>query len=328
MIYFVVAFAFVAGFLFIFGMNLLISDLAAQRRQHLQEQLQLEHRLRAQQRARGALAKKDDAGKTGYLSQIVAEGKVEPAAGESFWSRYRRMVDQSGLNVNATQLIVLSLVLGLLPALVVAAFFPHSWLIAIVLAFLGGSLPTAFVSMKCRQRKEKLLSQLPDAFELMSRVLRSGQTISQALQVVADEASDPIADELGYCYEQQNLGLSSEAALRDLARRTDLLEMRIFVVAVSVNRETGGNLSRLLDKLSRVIRERYRIRGQIKALTAEGKMQAVILLGLPWILTGVLVVTSRDYISQLFELPAAMGVMLISQIIGALWMRAIINFDF
>ena len=105
----------------------------------------------------------------------------------------------------------------------------------------------------------------------MGRVVRAGQTISQALQAVADEFPPPIAAEFAYCYEQQNLGLSPESALRDLARRTGLLEIKIFVLALLVQQQTGGNLAELLDKLSGIIRERFRIRGQIKTLTAEGR---------------------------------------------------------
>ena len=138
-----------------------------------------------------------------------------------------------------------------------------------------------YVQLKRKARLEKLLSQLPDAFDLMARVIRAGQTMSQALQAVADEFDQPIAAEFAYCYEQQNLGLPPEVAFRDLARRTGLLEIKIFVLALLVQQQTGGNLAELLDKLADVVRERFRIRGKIKALTAEGRMQALVLLVLP-----------------------------------------------
>jgi tight adherence protein B len=145
---------------------------------------------------------------------------------------------------------------------------------------------------------------------------------------VADEFEDPIATEFGYCYEQQNLGLTAESAMKDLAQRTGLLELRIFVVAVSVHRQTGGNLSELLDNLSSVIRDRQRIRGQIRALTAEGRLQAGILLGLPPFLMGVLTVVNQEYIATLFQYPLLLVGMFVFEIIGALWLRMIINFDF
>ena len=162
----------------------------------------------------------------------------------------------------------------------------------------------------------------------MRRVVRAGQTMSQAMQAVADECSSPIADEFGDCYEQQNLGLSPEAALRDLARRTELLEVKIFVVALSVHREAGGNLSVLLERLAEVIRERYRIRGQIRTFTAEGKLQAKILLALPFVVLLALLLTSPDYAKLLFHYPWLLIGMVIADMIGALWLRTIINFDF
>src|SRR5215831_2903505 len=104
--------------------------------------------------------------------------------------------------------------------------------------------------------------------------------MSQALQAVADEFDTPISTEFAYCYEQQNLGLSPEVAMRDLARRTGLLEIKIFVLALLVQQQTGGNLAELLEKLADIVRERFRMRAKIKALTAEGRLQAIILLAL------------------------------------------------
>ena len=151
---------------------------------------------------------------------------------------------------------------------------------------------------------EKLLSQLPDAFDLMGRVIRAGQTMSQGLQAVADEFAPPIATEFSYCYEQQNLGLSPELAMRDLARRTGLLEIKIFVTAMLVQQQTGGNLAEMLDKLSAIIRQRYRLRGQIKALTAEGRFQAAVLLALPIVMFFVFLVLNPAYEAELLKHPS------------------------
>ena len=111
-------------------------------------------------------------------------------------------------------------------------------------------MPLFYVQFKRKARLEKLRSQLPDAFDLMGRVIRAGQTMSQALLAVADEFAQPIAGEFAYCYEQQNLGLPPETAFRDLSRRTGLIEIKIFVLALLVQQQTGGNLAELLDKLS------------------------------------------------------------------------------
>ncbi len=186
----------------------------------------------------------------------------------------------------------------------------------------------AYVKYKRTVRLEKLLSQLPDTFDLMSRIVRAGQTLSQALQAVADEFAQPIAGELSYCYEQQNLGLSPEVAMRDLARRTGLLEVKIFVTAVIVQQQTGGSLAEMLDKLAHVIRQRYRTRGQIKTLTAEGRMQAMILLALPVVMFFGFLVLLPDYEGKLLEHPSLIVTTLTFELLGALWIRKIVNFDF
>jgi tight adherence protein B len=147
------------------------------------------------------------------------------------------------------------------------------------------------------------------------------------MQSVADEFEPPLAEEFGYCYEQQNLGLDAETALRDLARRTGLLELKIFVLAVLVHRQTGGNLAELLDKLSSIVRDRFRIRGLIRTLTAEGRVQAGVLLALPFVMYGAMLVFNRDYALILLDHPWVPIASLGSLGFGWLWIRKIINFD-
>ena len=162
----------------------------------------------------------------------------------------------------------------------------------------------------------------------MSRVIRAGQTMSQALQAVADEFAPPVAAEFAFCYEQQNLGLAPETSLRELARRTGLVELKIFVLALLVQQQTGGNLAELLDKLSEIIRERYKMRGKIKAMTAEGRFQAMILLGLPPLMFLLMMTMNRDYAGVLLENPTLIWATLVSEALGGLWIRKIVNFDF
>src|SRR5262249_55518961 len=188
--------------------------------------------------------------------------------------------------------------------------------------------PLLYAQQKRNARLERLLGQLPDAFDLMGRVVRSGQTMAQALQAVADEFPQPIAGEFNYCYEQQNLGLPTETAMRELATRTGLLEVKIFVLALLVQQQTGGNLAEMLDKLAEVIRDRQRVRGQIRSLTAEGRLQAAILLGLPPAMFLLMLTTNPDYASVLLQYPALLGTTLACEALGALWIRKIVNFDF
>lgn len=318
--YLLIGLAFGAGFLLIFGINFLFADVFETQRQRARKRLQEEMLLRQRERARGALQYKD-------LYEMAAGGMVELQAKSSLRQRFIKLVDESGMMLRPGHLALLCTGLSLLPALVVGGLTGR-WALGAMVAPLGGALPLVYVYLVRMRRSEKLLAQLPDAFDLMSRTMKAGQTISQALQAVADEFSAPVADEFGYCYDQQNLGLSPEAAMRDLARRTGLLELKIFVLAVMVHRQTGGNLSELLEKLSMVIRERYRIRGKIKALTAEGRLQGVILLSMPPLMLVLLMLLNRAYIMTLFDYPMLLVGMFISMAIGGFWINRIVSFDF
>jgi tight adherence protein B len=196
------------------------------------------------------------------------------------------------------------------------------------LGAVGSVVPVMYLIFKRRQRREKLLTQLPDSFELMSRILRAGQTISQAMHAVATEFAPPVSTEFGYCHEQQNLGLNMEAALHDLARRTGLIEVKIYVLALLVHRKSGGNLAELLDNLALIVRERFKIRSKIKALTAEGRFQACSLLVLPLIAFAGLLVVNRPYALKLLDYPWLILASVLSMAVGAYWIRRIVNFDF
>ena len=218
--------------------------------------------------------------------------------------RFEAMVEQSGLNLTAGRLLAQSAAAGLVLGIIVGLLCQKP-LAALIAVPIGAALPLYYVQRVRRARSAKLLGQLPAAFELMSRVVRAGQTISQALRAVSDEFPPPLAAEFASCYEQQNLGLSLESALRDLARRTGLLEIKIFVLALLVQQQTGGNLAELLDKLSGIIRERFQMHGQIKTLTAEGRAQAAVLLVLPLVMFGLILFLNPDYAGILLARPDA-----------------------
>jgi tight adherence protein B len=170
--------------------------------------------------------------------------------------------------------------------------------------------------------------QLPAAFDLMARVLRSGHSVPQAFQAVADTFEPPIAGEFAYCQEQQNLGLLPEVTYRELTRRTGVLELKIFVMAMMIQRQTGGNLSEVLERLAALVRERVRLRNHVRALTAEGRLQAVVLLVLPPIMYLVMRFINRPYADVLLDHTGLLAGMAVSMIVGALWIRKIIQFDF
>jgi tight adherence protein B len=268
--------------------------------------------------------------KKSSLFKSIGKLAAEVAAEEGKLTLKQRLsfkVEQSGLNITLGRLLTFMALAGLIVGGPIA-FLRDSVLIGVALGSAAASIPYFYVELKRRSRMDRLMNQLPDAFDLMARNIRAGHTVSQALQAVSDEFDQPIAGEFGYCYEQQNLGLSPEIAMRDLARRTGLLEVKIFVLALLVQQQSGGNLAELLDKLAAIIRERFRIRGKIRALTAEGRMQALVLLFLPIALMFMLMLISQDYADALSKAPAMIVWMLIAEAIGALWIRRIVNFDF
>lgn len=301
------------------GIYSIVSDLYLRDRSKVSQRVDDEFRKRVRDRAQKSMLFKD-------LRALAAETAGEEER-PSLRRRFDAMVEQSGLELTPSKLIVIAAAtsagLGLLGGVI-----RQNILVAAVGAIIGAIVPVFYVNMKRNARLEKLLSQLPDAFDLMSRVIRAGQTMSQGLQAVSDEFAPPIAGEFAFCYEQQNLGLPPETALRELARRTGILELKIFVLAMLIQQQTGGNLAELLDKLSHMIRERYKMRGKIKALTAEGRMQAIVLLGLPPVLFLAMLLLNRDYAGVLLEMPSLLWITLISEALGALWIRKIVNFDF
>lgn len=249
-------------------------------------------------------------------------------AAKQTWSEWlQSMLDQSGLELTQSGLLYwsggLAVGCGLLTGLLM-----RSIVFGLIAAAPGSLVPILYVNFKRNSRLEALRRQLSDAFDLMARILRAGQSMAQAMQAVASEFASPIAEEFAYCSEQQNLGLAAEISMRDLAKRTGLVEMNIFVVAVLVQRQVGGNLSEILEKLAIVVRQRYKTRGAIQTLTAEGRMQAGILMALPPLLLVAMLVVNHDYAMILIHQPILLGGMVLFMALGGLWIRKIVNFDF
>src|SRR5262249_26202219 len=235
------------------GAYSILSDLYLRDRSRVSQRIDDEFRMRQRERARKALLFKD-------LNQLAAEaaGDMEPQSNLSQW--LTTMVDQSGEDLSIRNLMIMSVAAAVLFGALVG-IWRESVLPALAAAAVAAAMPVLNVHLKRNARLEKLRSQLPDAFDLMGRVVRAGQTLSQGFQAVADEFPPPVGAEFSYCYEQQTLGLPADVAMRDLSRRTGVLELKIFVTAVLVQQQTGGSLAEMLDKLAGVIRQRYRIRG-------------------------------------------------------------------
>jgi tight adherence protein B len=192
----------------------------------------------------------------------------------------------------------------------------------------GGALvPLGYVHARRKARQEKFLKQLPTAFELMSRVLRGGHSVPQALQAVVESLDQPVAGEFSRCQKQQNLGLRPELTFQELAQRVGVIEMRIFVMAMLVQRQVGGNLSDVLERLAMLIRSRLRLRDQVRTLTAEGRLQGWTLLVLPFVMFIALLLINRSYAMALFEHATLLVGMGVVMLIGVFWIRKIVNFE-
>jgi tight adherence protein B len=198
----------------------------------------------------------------------------------------------------------------------------------IFLGLIGGALPVYYVVTIRQRRMRRLQHQLPDAFDLISRMMQAGRTFPQAMQTAAQDGSPPLSQEFGYCCDQQQLGMSADGALKDLASRNGLLELKIFVLAVSIHRQTGGNLSQLLEKLADVIRSRVRMNDLINALTSEARMQVHVLTVLPILALILMSVIRPAYAQELYNRPALLMYCVGSLMLGWFWMRRILNFNF
>jgi tight adherence protein B len=210
-----------------------------------------------------------------------------------------RFFDQADCNIRPGQLLLIAGGLALIGA-------TGSWLAKVPLFFVPFvgiimfMVPIGWLWNKRRVRLKTFASQLPDALELVARALRAGHALAAGMHVVAEEMPAPVADEFGRVYDEQNLGISLDDALRNMTERVPNLDLRFFVTSVAIQRQTGGDLAEILDKIGYVIRERYRILGQVKALTAEGRLSGVVLIALPFVLFIVMLHIKPDYVQVLW----------------------------
>lgn len=317
---FVVGLAFLTGFLIMFGLNFVVTDLFLKERDEERERLKEQGRERDRQRIKEKLGGRN-------LDELAAEAMHETADDQTVLDKIREMLAQSGMKISMPQLLAFTVASAVVVGLPVA-FLMGNLLAGMLAGGLGSTIPISVVRYQRQRRASQVLTQLPDALELMTRSIKAGQTINMAMLGVANEFRDPIGMEFSYCHEQQKLGLSADVALNDLAKRTGILEVRIFVLGLVIHQKSGGNLTELLSNLATIIRDRYRMRGKVKALTAEGRFQAVILMVLPVVAFLGLLLVSRDYALKLFDHPWLLVGCVISMGLGAVWIRRIVNFDF
>lgn len=241
----------------------------------------------------------------------------------------QRLLDQTSLKWNVGTFIILTV--GAAVAFGFAGLvFSGYPLVGIAAAMLGGSLPYLYVRRKRTQRENAFLEAFAESVELLARALRAGHAFSTGLQMVADEAAEPVAGEFRVVFEEHKFGLPLDEALYGLIDRVDIPDVHIFVTAVLIQREVGGNLAEILDTLAETIRERFTIRRQVRVFTAQGRLTGYILAGLP-IVVGILIsMVNPDYFGILLEEPIGrlmVAVAAIMQVVGFIVIRRIVHIE-
>lgn len=234
-------------------------------------------------------------------------------------SRIKRIIDQADSQITVMRLVLFSATAGML-AILAVSMLSASYLLMGLCGVIAAAIPFTHILIKRKKRLKKFLQLLPDALDLMARGLSAGHAFTESLQMVATEMPEPIATEFRKTYEEQNLGLSLKLALDNFVQRIPLLDLRMCVTAVLIQRETGGNLSELLEKVAHTIRERFRIMEDLKTLTLSSRWSAWLLCALPVGLAVYMSVMNPDYMNVMWRDPRGHKLLFIAAIMQALGM--------
>jgi tight adherence protein B len=238
-------------------------------------------------------------------------------------------LEQSGTGMSPSTYFLLSLLSGVLVAVVIVTTTHRGWTAPIGFV-LGFCLPALYLRFKRSRRIAKFEEFFPEALDLISRAVRAGHAFSAGMKMVADEMRDPVGPEFRKAFDEQNYGLPLKESLNNLAGRVPLLDVRFFATAVLIQRETGGNLSEILDNLAAVVRERFKIRRQVRVHTAHGRFTGYVLLALPAFLAFALLLINPEHMKLLFD--ERMGQMMIVativlQTIGFIWIKQVVKIE-
>lgn len=239
------------------------------------------------------------------------------------------MLQQAGLNISVRQYWIFSVLFAVAATFLVYASGKSLFVVVMtaIIGFFGA--PKLALRFLAKRRQKKFLTDMADALEAMTRLLRAGMPVSEAIKMIGREYAGPIGEEMGRIFDQQKVGVSLPEAVLDSARRIPIPEMKMFATAVAIQAQTGSSLSEILEGLARVIRARFRLRRKVQALSSEAKSSAAIIGSLPFIVAGALWAINPDYIGLLFFthtgkwLMAGCGFWMLC---GILVMRQMINF--
>jgi tight adherence protein B len=250
-------------------------------------------------------------------------------AGSARGNALARWVEQSGVKTSVSGLLLIATACGLLLGFIVAAALrmPIGWALG---GGIGFALPWLVLKIKRTRRMRAFEEAFPEALDLISRALKAGHAFATGLKMVADEMPEPIGPEFRKTFDEQNFGLPLKDALASLTARVPLLDVRFFSTAVLIQRETGGNLSEILENLAHVVRERFKILRQVRVYTAHGRLTGYVLLALPAFLAIALAFINPDHMQLLFR--ERIGHMLLAtaavmQTIGYFWIKQVVKIE-
>ena len=239
-----------------------------------------------------------------------------------------KLIEQSGVRATTGGILLVSLALAVLGVLGVLMFAPVAG--AAPAGLLLGALPILYLMKRRSSRIKKFEEQFPEALDLLSRALRAGHAFQTSLGMVADEVAEPVGPEFKKTFDQQNFGMPLKECLFELADRVPLLDVRFFATAVTIQRETGGNLAEILDNLAYVVRERFKILRQVRVHTAHGRFTGYVLLALPAVLGIVLSYLSPDHMNTLFTEEMGKNMLMgaaVMQTVGYFWIKQVIKIE-
>src|SRR5438477_3527233 len=248
------------------------------------------------------------------------------------WSWSTRLQDyltQAGMTVKPARLILTSVVVGFAAYLIAFYFLLHVYF-ALPIGLAVAFMPLGYVAFMRSRRLHKFEELFPEALDLLGRAVRAGHAFTTGLEMIAKESPEPLAGEFRTTFEEQNFGLPLRDALLNLTERIPIIDVRFFVTALLIQKETGGNLAEILDGLARVIRDRFRIYREVQVRTAQGRLTAGILIALPIVMLFLLSILNPNYMKILFEDPAGPMILIVAasmQLIGSMLLWKIIHID-
>ncbi len=244
------------------------------------------------------------------------------------WSvKLQQFIAQAGLEMKPAKVLQLCGISALLGYIIVAHFV-HIILVALAIGILCAGIPIAVIAYLRNRRLQAFEQNFPEALDLLGRAVRAGHAFTTALEMISNETTEPLAGEFRKLYEEQKFGMPVRDALMNLTERVPLVDVKFFVTAVMLQRETGGNLAEILDNLSYVIRERFKIQRQVKVHTAQGRLTMALLMGMPPAVVAILSVFSPEFVKPLFYDPIGHALLVASitlQTMGYFVIRKIIK---